>query len=185
MICEYTEGSLLTPEIKNAIEYAEAENGGAVLNRVWFDNETTVELGFTPFDAVMDKPVRVTNRTLEFESGRYFFYADFNYPQLKQLTPSEVLNPDSQSLISQYPDQTKSLSFLSYSEKLLAGAWKFLTYFGRDSMIAALLLEPVLSQEEGGAVEAVIGAVLERIDRADGSVSYEETLGSVYTTRMP
>lgn len=176
-IRDYTEGSSLTPEVQIAVEFSEAEDGGAVLKRVWFDNQTTVELGFKPYDTETDKPVKINNRTLEFEAGRYTFYADFNYPQLKQLTPSEVLNPESQSLISQYPDQTKSLSFLSYSEKLLAGAWRFLTYFGRDSMIAALLLEPVLSQGEGGAIEAVIGAVLERINRTDGTVSHEETLG--------
>jgi hypothetical protein len=38
-------------------------------------------------------------------------------------------------------------------------AWRFLTYFGRHSMIAALLLDPVLSYGPGRAMEAVIGAV--------------------------
>jgi hypothetical protein len=73
------------------------------------------------------------------------------------------------------------LSFLSYSEKLLAGAWRFLTYFGRDSMISALLLEPILSRGNGSATEAVIGAVLERINRTDGSVCHEETIGDYAT----
>jgi hypothetical protein len=91
------------------------------------------------------------------------------------------LSASSQSLISQQPDQTTSLSFLSYSEKLLAGAWRFLTYFGRDSMISALLLEPILSRGNGSATEAVIGAVLERINRTDGSVCHEETIGDYAT----
>jgi hypothetical protein len=73
------------------------------------------------------------------------------------------------------------LSFLSYSTKLLAGAWRFLTYFGRDSMISLLLLQPVLSEGQGGAIEAVIGAVLERINRTDGSVCHEETIGDYAT----
>jgi hypothetical protein len=92
-----------------------------------------------------------------------------------------VLNTASQNLINQQPDQTTSLSFLSYTEKLLAGAWRFLTYFGRDSMISALLLEPVLSQGNGSATEAVIGAVLERLNRSDGSVCHEETIGDYAT----
>ena len=50
----------------------------------------------------------------------------------------EVLNEESQGLIPQYPDQTKSLSFLSTSEKLLAGAWRFLTYFGKLSPVLTL-----------------------------------------------
>jgi hypothetical protein len=107
--------------------------------------------------------------------------ASFNYPQLDQLTPSQVLNEQSADLISQNPDQTTSLSFLSYDSKLLAGTWRFLTYFGRDSMISALLLQPILSQGEDSAIEAVISAVLERIDRTDGTVCHEEVLGDYAT----
>jgi hypothetical protein len=46
-------------------------------------------------------------------------------------------------------------------------------------MISALLLEPVLSEGERGAIEAVIAGVLERINStdADGSVCHEETIG--------
>jgi hypothetical protein len=77
----------------------------------------------------------------------------------------------------QLPMQTTSLSFLSYTTKLTAGAWRFLTYFGRDSMISALLLEPVLSEGQGGAIEAVIAGVVERINMTDGSVCHEETIG--------
>ena len=138
------------------------------------------------------------NKSISFDSGFYAFEAYFNYPQLQQLTPQDVLNNDSQSLITQQPSQTTSLSFLSYSEKLLAGAWRFLTYFGRDSMISALLLQPVLSTGNASAMEAVIGAVLERINRTgehtaanhfgniltnslDGSVCHEETLGDYAT----
>ena len=45
-------------------------------------------------------------------------------------------------------------------------------------MIAALLLEPVLSQE---AMEAVLAGVLERINRTDGSACHEETIGDYAT----
>jgi hypothetical protein len=52
---------------------------------------------------------------------------------------------------------------------------------GRDSMIAYLLLEPVLSTGENSATEAVISAVLERINRTDGSVCHDETIGDYAT----
>lgn len=48
-------------------------------------------------------------------------------------------------------------------------------------MIAYLLLEPVLSTGEKSAAEAVISAVLERINRTDGSVCHEDTIGDYAT----
>ncbi len=92
-----------------------------------------------------------------------------------------MLSPDHQGLISQSPDQTSSLSFLSYTNKLLAGAWHYLTYFGRDTMLTLLLMQSVMSLGENGAVEAAIGSVIERISRADGSTCHEETLGDYAT----
>jgi len=180
-IRDFTEGpSILIPEIQDAIQFNTIQGGGVGMTRLWLDNVITTELTFVPASNQSSgggSQVTIGNRSLNFEAGDYVFYADFNYPQLTQLSPKQVLNPMSQGLISQQPDQTTSLSFLSYSNKLLAGAWRFLTYFGRDSMIAALLLNPVLSEGQNGAMEAVIGAVLERINRTDGSVCHEETIG--------
>ena len=56
-----------------------------------------------------------------------------------------------------------------------------MNYFGRDSMISALLLDPVLNVGNGSALEAVLGAVLDGINRTDGGVSYEETIGDYAT----
>ncbi|MCJ1478326.1 hypothetical protein MMC13_007004 [Lambiella insularis] len=180
-IRDFTEGpSLLHPQIQDAIN-VESIGDGAVMTRLWLDNVTTTELGFVPVDPSGGQSITISNQTLDFSAGQYLFYTDFNYPQLIQLNSSTVLNPGSQALVSQHPDQTTSLSFLSYTDKLLAGAWRFLTYFGRDSMISALLLSPVLSQGEGGAMEAVISAVLERLNRTDGSVCHEETIGDYAT----
>jgi len=182
-IRDFAEGpSLLQPEIQAAIIFSKTDFGGASLSRTWLDNQTTTWMSFTPTDSAAD--VSINNRTLELEAGTYNFSASFDYPQLIQLSATEVLNQRSQDLVSQQPDQAQSLSFLSYSEKLLAGAWRFLTYFGRDSMISLLLLEPVLSEGDDGAVEAVIGAVLERIIRTDGSVCHEETIGDYATLHL-
>jgi hypothetical protein len=172
-IRDFVEGpSLLRPEIQGAMNYSAVENG-VEISRLWLDNITTTTISF-----ISDKhSIQLDNATVTFEAGTYTFSASFNYPQLTQLSSEEVLSAQSADLITQSPSQVTSLSFLSYTTKLTAGAWRFLTYFGRDSMIAALLLEPVLSHGEGGAIEAVIAGVLERVNRSDGSVCHEETIG--------
>lgn len=175
MIRDFTEGpSLLYPEIQDAVTFTSNSDGSATLNRVWLDNVTSTKLTFAPNT---NSKVAISNKTLTFTAGDYLFSAEMDYPQLSQLTPSTVLNNASKDLTTNMIDQTSALSFLSYSEKLLAGAWRFLTYFGRDSMISALLLEPVLSYGNGSAMEAVIGSVLERVNRTEGSVCHEETIG--------
>jgi hypothetical protein len=65
------------------------------------------------------------------------------------------------------------LTFLSYKEKLLAGSWRFNTYFGRDTLMSVRLLMPVLAPD---AVEAGLGAVLTRLS-AKGEVAHEEDIG--------
>ncbi|KAL1636034.1 hypothetical protein SLS56_001386 [Neofusicoccum ribis] len=177
-IRDFTEGpSILVPSIQNANQIVDDGAGGASISRLWFDNETTMFLTFKPDQENGGSPVSISNRTIRFEPGNYSFSASFDYPQLDRLSTQEVLNSASQSLTSQSPEQVDSLAFLSYTDKLLAGAWRFLTYFGRDSMISLLLLQPILSEGEGSAVEAVVSAVLERINRTDGSVCHEETIG--------
>lgn len=182
-IRDFTEGpSLLQPEIQGAINLTKYNDIGATFTRLWLDNTTISNFSMVPWQNTRSSiQIHSRNKTISFGAGYYHFEASFNYPQLTQLPPQDVLNNASQALITQQSSQTASLSFLSYTEKLLAGAWRFLTYFGRDSMIAALLLEPVLSTGNASATEAVIGAVLERINRTDGSVCHEETLGDYAT----
>jgi hypothetical protein len=179
-IRDFTEGpSLLRPDIQDAIRYTVIDKG-IQLSRLWLDNITTTTISFT---SLGNNSATLDNKTVKFEAGTYTFNASFNYPQLTQLSAQEVLNTQSQDLITQQPLQSESLSFLSYTTKLTAGAWRFLTYFGRDSMISALLLQPVLSPGKGGAIEAVIAGVLERINSTaeDGSVCHEETIGDYAT----
>lgn len=182
-IRDFTEGpSILVPEVQDAINFTTIQGGGAMLARLWLDNQTTTQMSFVPQEGGSAVKInRATNVTLILDAGTYEFNATFDYPQLTQLSAQEVLNSQSQDLITQQPGITTSLSFLSYTEKLLAGAWRFLTYFGRDSMISLLLMQPVLSEGEGGAVEAVISAVLERINKTDGTICHEETIGDYAT----
>ncbi len=71
------------------------------------------------------------------------------------------------------PVARKILAFLSYEEKLLAGSWRFLTYFGRDTLLSIRLLMPVLT---AATIEAGIGSVLVRLNE-HGEVAHEEDIG--------
>ncbi|KAI8666814.1 hypothetical protein NCS57_00908300 [Fusarium keratoplasticum] len=179
-IRDYTEGGNLNPLFQDAVKVTKVKANGVQFSRLWLDNTTTTTLSLEPWEGSKGK-IDIHDKTASFGPGLYKFSASFNYPQMDQLSPQEVLNKESQSLIEEDPSQVQSLSFFSYTEKLLAGGWRFLTYFGRDSMIAALLLEPVLSTGNSSAMEAVIGAVLERINREDGSVCHEESIGDYAT----
>jgi hypothetical protein len=172
-IRDFVEGpSLLRTDIQSALNYSTTQDG-IEISRLWLDNITTTTVSFESANL----SIKLDNTSVTIPPGTYVFNASFDYPQLTQLSAEEVLDPGSQNLITQEPMQTDSLSFLSYTTKLTAGGWRFLTYFGRDSMIAALLLDPVLSEGKGGAIEAVIAGVLERLNRTDGSVCHEETIG--------
>ena len=173
---DYVEGGgSLQPEIQNAIRYSKIDHG-VEIGRVWLDGVTKSTVSLTS----TDHEVELNDQIIQLQAGKYVFNASFNYPQLIQLNSSSVLSPGAADLISKNPLQTASLSFLSYTTKLTAGAWRFLTYFGRDTMIAALLLQPVLSEGEGGAIEAVLSGVLERIN-IDGSACHEEIIGDYAT----
>ncbi|KAF7131134.1 hypothetical protein CNMCM5793_004121 [Aspergillus hiratsukae] len=179
-IRDFVEGpSLLQPKIQDSIQFIASSDGSVTLERLWLDNVTTSAIKFTPVNST--SKATVSGKTVSFEAGDYVFSAELDYPQLTQLPPAKVLNNASTDLVSKMPVQATALSFLSYSEKLLAGAWRFLTYFGRDTMISALLLDPVMSYGNASAMEAVLGAVCERINATDGSACHEETIGDYAT----
>lgn len=72
-----------------------------------------------------------------------------------------------------------ALAFLTYEDKFLAGSWRFDTYFGRDTLISALLLAPVL---EPVAIESAIASVLDRL-APNGEVAHEEDIGEFAVLR--
>ncbi len=72
-----------------------------------------------------------------------------------------------------------ALAFLTYDTKMLAGSWRFLTYFGRDTLLSVRLLLPILTTE---AAEIGLGSVFERID-SHGEVAHEEDIGELAVYR--
>ena len=90
-------------------------------------------------------------------------------PPLAPLAGGDLLrSPPAGSLSAR-----ETLAFLAYREKLLAGSWRFDTYFGRDTLMCLRLLMPVLSPI---AVQDGLDSVLARLS-ARGEVAHEEDIG--------
>jgi hypothetical protein len=90
-------------------------------------------------------------------------------PLLSPLTPRAANDARSRNV----------LGFLAYQEKFLAGSWRFDTYFGRDTLISAMLLAPVLEPE---ALESAITSALDRL-APNGEVAHEEDIGEFAVLR--
>ena len=69
--------------------------------------------------------------------------------------------------------QVRGFELVASREKLMAGLPNYATYFGRDILVTALLMQPVWAD---GMNEHVLAAVLSKL-AADGQVSHEEALG--------
>lgn len=69
--------------------------------------------------------------------------------------------------------QVRGVELLSSEEKLMAGLPNYATYFGRDMMMTALMMQPVWSST---MAEHVIASVLRKLSPT-GQVSHEEALG--------
>lgn len=67
----------------------------------------------------------------------------------------------------------RALAFLTYEEKLLAGSWRFLSYFGRDTLLWLRLLCGALAPR---VIELALSSVLRRLGPG-GEVAHEEALG--------
>lgn len=97
--------------------------------------------------------------------------------RLSALSGDESLTPITKSelFVEGYngnPLSQNILAFLSYKEKMLAGSWRFSTYFGRDTLMSVRLLMPVL---KSAVIEASLGSVIERL-ADNGEVAHEEDL---------
>lgn len=92
-----------------------------------------------------------------------------DYPSLGSLSMTELLkDPNAGD-----PRYRQALAFLSYPQKMLAGSWRYLTYFGRDTLLATCLLLPALRPEP---VEGTLEGVIDRLSPG-GEVAHEEDVG--------
>ena len=107
-------------------------------------------------------------------------------PALTPLTRAELFNDEFLRFAAQVRSDTaqplrfrrlerevRGVELLSYREKLMAGLPNFATYFGRDMLMTALLMQPVWAP---GMSEHVVASALGKLSPA-GDVSHEEALG--------
>lgn len=97
---------------------------------------------------------------------------------LKALTGDTPLTPiTKQQLLKRIPEEQELtadvLAYLSYEEKMMAGSWRFQTYFGRDTLLSLAMLMPNLTNQ---AIEAGLSSVIERLSPL-GEVAHEEDVG--------
>lgn len=123
--------------------------------------------------------VTVLNGTAEMRDGTVVLASHKGPLRLRitALTGEEPLTPLSVEQIFNHPDHEnqlqRSVAFLAYREKLLAGSWQYETYFGRDTLMTLALMMGELRPDP---IEAGLGSVLERLN-SGGEVAHEEDIG--------
>jgi len=107
-------------------------------------------------------------------------------PALTPLGRAEIFNDEFNRFLAQVRADTahplrfrrlerevRGVELLSYREKLMAGLPNFATYFGRDMLMTAILMQPVWAPDMS---EHVVASALGKLSPA-GDVSHEEALG--------
>jgi hypothetical protein len=100
----------------------------------------------------------------------------FNAAFLRFLAQARAARAASAAASSRYrrlEREARSVELLSSKEKLMAGLPNYATYFGRDMMMTALMMEPIWTDAMS---EHVIASVLRKLG-PEGDVSHEEALG--------
>lgn len=146
----------------------------------WY--ELTLQSDSGKFKITEDlKPSIGINSKLEIPEGKISITYSSSFKPLTPFPLTELFNKKALNALKELPeDQQKdaqlklnALRFLAYKEKFLAGSWRFLTYFGRDTLLSLRMLAPIVTPE---AIEAEFRGISERLNAA-GEVSHEEDLG--------
>jgi hypothetical protein len=172
---------------------------GARVMQTALDGQTRLELDVSvdPANATLTVagPV-VSIRAARGSSIRFTVQVSTDAPSLTPLSRGEIFNADflrflanarAESMrasaagqasgpVARYrrlEREARSVELLSSREKLMAGLPNYATYFGRDMMMTALMMEPIWSDAMS---EHVIASVLRKLGPG-GDVSHEEALG--------
>jgi hypothetical protein len=161
-------GKMLPKEVANQVT-----RGASSLKfyRTSVDGQHHLELQLVP-----ERGTRVENRdgrsTLVAGAGgqvHVMVTALIDYKPLTPFAMAGLLN----GAAADRPRDRQALAFLASAENFSAGSWRFLTYFGRDTLLSTQMLMPAL---QPGAVEAALGSVLERLS-PQGVVAHEDAIG--------
>jgi hypothetical protein len=167
--------SSLPAEIRNQVEAGPP----LVVRRTTLDGGHHFELVVEPRgggSAVMDAGgalvLAAPDGARTMEVALTFLHDD---PPLTPIPLDELLSPGA----APSERDRRALSFLVYREKMMAGSWRFLTYFGRDTLLSLRMLMPVLRP---AGIEGGLGSVIDRLDPR-GEVAHEEDIGEFAALR--
>lgn len=96
------------------------------------------------------------------------------HEKLEHLAKSPGASAAQKERYSRFSEGLRNLRFLSYREKFLAGSWRFMTYFGRDTILSLMMLSDITTP---GAFADGMQSVIDRLS-PDGEVAHEEDIGS-------
>ncbi|GAC97806.1 glycogen debranching enzyme [Pseudozyma hubeiensis SY62] len=164
-----------TGRVRYALEWLLQANNGTSFDVVPSNNGT-----YTPPTVHILPPPVQTNDTARAMSqpGSVTFTVQVNETALAPLSVDTLFTPNTTAAMQ--PEAQSQFSFMTYASKFTAGGWRFLTYFGRDTMFTTRMLMNNKTVTPFAA-ESVLGGVIERINITSGEVCHEETIGDYAT----
>jgi hypothetical protein len=187
-----------TAELRARLEPALRQSGPAtrrviLVEQPTFDgrNRLSLELTFENADAALAAEQRkISVRPRGGEPIRIGVRITSDAATLDPLSPDEIFNDDflefhgrsgraaagsaeANARSRRLDRQIRSLELVSSEQKLMAGLPNYATYFGRDMLMSALMLEPIWTS---AMIEHVLASVLRKLNPG-GEVSHEEALG--------
>jgi hypothetical protein len=187
-----TSVSELQKRLEPTLTRLSANSGRVRVTQSSLDEKThlALELAVNPADAAIDEvaPQGVTIHSLKSGPITLTIGVTTDAPSLTALSREQIFTPeflrflaDARSASGPSTDaryrrlerEARSVELLSSKEKLMAGLPNYATYFGRDMMMTALMMQPIWSEAMS---EHVIASVLRKLG-PEGDVSHEEALG--------
>lgn len=166
-----TGGKMLPKEVAHQVDRPAKPKGALVLHRTSVEGKHHLELRIVPERGTTLVTRGGRDILVAGDGGQVHFAvtALTDYTPLTPFAMRELLNADA----ADRPRDRQALAFLASAENFSAGSWRFLTYFGRDTLLSTAMLMPVLKP---AATEAALGSVLERLS-PEGIVAHEDAIG--------
>jgi hypothetical protein len=166
-----TGGKMLPKEVANQLSTHTGRGASLTFRRSSVEGKHHLELQLVPEGGtkIVNRDGRSTLVAGKDGKVNVLVTALIDYKPLTPFAMADLLNASA----ADRPRDKHALAFLASRENFSAGSWRFLTYFGRDTLLSTQMLMPAL---QPGAVEAALGSVLERLS-PQGVVAHEDAIG--------
>jgi hypothetical protein len=164
-------GKVLPKEVTPRLDGRDGADGELLLHRTSVEGKHHLELRIVPEHGTRLVTQDGRRTLVAGDSGQVSIKvtALTDYAPLTPFAMTGLLTPDA----ADRPRDKQALAFLASAENFSAGSWRFLTYFGRDTLLSTAMLMPVL---QPAATEGALGSVLERLS-PEGVVAHEDAIG--------